>query len=156
MIPLIQKEIEVNNWLTPQQFIDIIAVAETTPGPIAVNSATFVGFKVAGFFGSVVSTIGVVFPTFILVLLLSKAVHKFNNHPILRGMLYGIRPVVVSLILLAAVFVGETVLFTQEGLFGLDWISIFIAGSAFIGITKYKLHPILLIALAAVSGVVLY
>jgi len=156
MIPLIQKEIEVNNWLTPQQFIDIIAVAETTPGPIAVNSATFVGFKVAGFFGSLVGTIGVVFPTFILVLLLSKVIHKFNNHPVLRGILYGIRPVVVSLILLAAVFVGETVLISATGFMGLDWISVFIAGAAFIGIYKFKLHPIMLIVFAAISGIILY
>jgi len=156
MIPLIQKEIEVNNWLTAQQFIDIIAVAETTPGPIAVNSATFVGFKVAGFYGSLVSTIGVVFPTFIIVLLLSKAVNKFNSHPVMRGLLYGIRPVVVSLILLAAIFVGKTVLISATGFMGLDWISILIAGAAFIGVYKFKLHPILLIVLAAISGVILY
>jgi len=97
-----------------------------------------------------------VFPTFIIVLLLSKAVNKFNSHPVMRGLLYGIRPVVVSLILLAAIFVGKTVLISATGFMGLDWISILIAGAAFIGVYKFKLHPILLIVLAAISGVILY
>ncbi|MGI6225295.1 MAG: chromate transporter [Peptococcales bacterium] len=152
MIPLIQKEIESHNWLTPKEFIDIIAVAETTPGPVAVNSATFVGFKVAGFFGSVVSTIGVALPSFIIVLMIAGIVKKFSENPIMKGMLYGIRPVVISLILLAAVFVGETVLISKGSFLGIDWISLALAFLAFIGIVKFKMHPILLIFLAAVSG----
>ncbi|KUO48998.1 MAG: chromate transporter [Desulfitibacter sp. BRH_c19] len=156
MIPLIQNEIESHNWLTPQQFIDIIAVAETTPGPIAVNSATFVGFKVAGFWGAVVSTIGVALPSFIIVLLIARAVSKFIEDPLMKGMLYGIRPVVISLILLAAVFVAKTVIFSAGSFLGLDWISIAIAGLALVGIFKLNMHPILLIVLAAVSGVLLY
>ena len=98
MIPLVQKEIESHNWLTAQEFIDIIAVAESTPGPVAVNTATFVGFKVAGFWGSVVSTVSVALPSFIIVLLIANAVKKFSEHPVMKGMLYGIRPVVISLI----------------------------------------------------------
>jgi len=156
MLPLIQKEIEIHNWLTTKQFIDIIAVAETTPGPIAINSATFVGVKVAGFYGAIVSTIGVCLPTFFLVVLLSKAVNKFSEHPVMKGMLYGIRPVVISLILLAAIFVGKTVLFSKGSYLGLDWISISVAVLAFIGIIKFKVHPIKLIIIAAISGVVLY
>lgn len=156
MIPLIQKEIESHNWLTSQQFIDIIAVAETTPGPVAVNSATFVGYKVGGFLGALVSTIGVALPSFVIVILIAGVVKKFSEHPIMKGMLYGIRPVVISLILLAAVFVGKTVLISKGSFLGIDWISFIIAGLAFLGIVKFKMHPILLIFLAAVSGAFLY
>lgn len=157
MIPLIQKEIvENNSWLTARQFVDIIAVAETTPGPIAVNSATFVGYKVAGFWGALVSTIGVCLPTFILVLILSKAAHKFSTHPVMQGMLYGIRPVVLSLILMAAIFVGETVMLAKKGFLGLDWISVAIAASAFIAYQKFKIHPILLIVIAGTVAIFLY
>jgi chromate transporter len=155
MIPLVQKEIESHNWLTAQEFIDIIAVAESTPGPVAVNTATFVGFKVAGFWGSVVSTVSVALPSFIIVLLIANAVKKFSEHPVMKGMLYGIRPVVISLIFLAAVFVAETVLFAKDSFWGLDWISIGIAIFAFVGMVKFKLHPILLIVLAAVGGAIL-
>lgn len=155
MVPLIQKEIESNNWLTAKQFIDIIAVAETTPGPIAVNSATFVGFKVAGFYGSLVSTIGVSLPTFILVILLSKAVQKFSEHPVMKGILYGIRPVVISLILFSAIIIGKTVLF-QHNSNNIDWISLVIGILAFIGIIRFKLHPILLITASGFLGIILY
>lgn len=156
MIPLIQKEIESHNWLTAKQFIDIIAVAETTPGPIAINSATFVGLKVAGFYGALISTLGVCLPTFFIVVLLSKAVSKFSEHPVMKGMLYGIRPVVLSLILLAAIFVGKTVLFSKDSLLGLDWISVGIAFFSFLGVVKFKLHPILLIVIAGIGGAFLY
>ena len=156
MIPLVQKEIEAHNWLTAQEFIDIIAVAEATPGPIAVNTATFVGFKVAGFWGSVVSTVSVALPSFIIVLMIANAVKRFSEHPVMKGMLYGIRPVVISLILLAAVFVAETVLFKERSFLGLDWISINLAVLAFVGMVKFKLHPILLIVLAAIGGGILY
>ncbi|NLT95646.1 MAG: chromate transporter [Clostridia bacterium] len=156
MIPLVQKEIEAHNWLTAQEFVDIIAVAEATPGPIAVNTATFVGFKTAGLMGGAVSTISVALPSFIIVLFIAKAVKKFSEHPVMKGLLYGIRPVVISLILLAAVFVAKTVLFAQNGFLGLDWISISIAVFALVGIIKFKMHPILLIILAALAGGILY
>lgn len=156
MIPLIQKEIESHNWLSAGQFIDIIAVAETTPGPIAVNSATFVGFKVAGFFGALISTFGVCLPTFIIVLLITKTVAKYSDNTIMKGMLYGIRPVVISLILLAAIFVGETVLFSNNSFLGFDWVSVGIIIISFIAVVKFKIHPILIIFLAGTSGALLY
>ena len=156
MIPLIQKEIESHNWLTALEFVNIIAVSEATPGPVAINSATFVGFKTAGFWGAFVSTLGVCLPSLIIVLIMARIVAKFIDHPLVKGMLYGIRPVVISLILLATVFVAQTVLFTEHGVLGLDWISVIIAGLGFLGVMKFKLHPILLIFVAGVSGILFY
>src|SRR5690554_2965445 len=102
MIPLIQKEIESNGWLTPAEFGDIIAIAEMTPGPIAVNSATFVGYKTAGFFGGMIATFGVALPSLILVMIISSYFFKFKNHPLNDAVFYGVRPVIAGLIITAA------------------------------------------------------
>jgi chromate transporter len=156
MLPLIQKEIESHNWLTAQQFVDIIAVAESTPGPVAINSATFIGYKVAGFSGALMATIGVCLPSFFIMVILTKVVTRFNDHPIMKGLLYGIRPVVISLILLAAVFIAQTVLISPEGFLGIDWLSVGIAILGFIALQKFKIHPIFLIIFGGITGVILY
>ncbi len=82
MIPLIQKEITRNGWITPSEFVDIIAIAEMTPGPIAVNSATFVGYKTAGLFGGLVATIGVALPSAMLIFLIADFIQKYKTHPL--------------------------------------------------------------------------
>lgn len=156
MLPLIQKEIEAHNWLTAQQFVDIIAVAESTPGPVAINSATFIGYKVAGVSGALMGTIGVCLPAFFIVVLLTKVATKFNNHPIMKGILYGVRPVVISLIALAAVFVAQTVLLAPKGFLGVDWLSVAIALVGFIALLKFKIHPIFLIIVGGVTGIIFY
>ena len=82
MLPLIKKEIiEVHGWLTNAEFIDIIAISEMTPGPIAINSATFLGYRISGILGSVVSTIAVVLPSFIIMSLIFHFVNKFKDSP---------------------------------------------------------------------------
>jgi len=156
MIPLIQKEIETNGWLTHRQFIDIIAVSQVTPGPIAVNSATFVGYKVAGLGGALISTIGVALPTFILAVILSKIVKNAAQNPILQGMLHGVRPVVLSLISLAAVYVANEVLFSSAQYLGIEWASVLLIVISFFAVIKFKVHPILLIFLAGFAGLLVY
>lgn len=156
MVPLISEEIETHGWLTHKQFIDIIAVSQVTPGPIAVNSATFIGYKVAGIGGAVVSTFGVALPTFILVLVLSKLVKKAQDKKLMQGLLYGIRPVVLSLILMAAVYVAKEVLFNKFYYLGIEWRSIGLIIFSFFAIMKYKFHPILLIFLAGFMGIIIY
>ena len=99
MLPLIEKEIiEVHQWLTTKEFIDILAVVEMTPGPIAINSATFLGYKVAGFWGSVAATIGVVLPSIIIILIIAHFLSKFKDSPYVEWAFRGIRPVVLGLI----------------------------------------------------------
>src|SRR5699024_9078016 len=98
MIPLIQKEVITNQqWLTTREFIDIIAVAEMTPGPIAINSATFLGYKVSGVFGSVVATLGVVLPSFIVIGIIFYFLSKFRESSNVEQAFKGIRPVVLGL-----------------------------------------------------------
>lgn len=149
MLPLIEEEIiHIHNWLTPTEFIDILAVSEMTPGPIAINSATFLGYKVAGVFGSIAATIAVVLPSFIVMSLIFHFVTKFKNSPYVKWMFAGIRPVVLGLIASAAVSVGKTAF--------IDIKSLIIAVVLFYVVTFKKLNPILAIVLAGVMGVILY
>ena len=103
MIPLIQNEvIEKKKWINDEEMMDIIAIAESTPGPIAINSATFVGYKVSGFWGSVVSTLGVVLPSLIIISIIALFFENFLEVPIIAAAFKGIRAGVSVLILNAA------------------------------------------------------
>jgi chromate transporter len=96
---LIQKEIiEMQNWITAKKFLDILAITEMTPDPIAVNSATFIGYKLAGFWAGLFVTIGVVLPAFLAVLLIAAFFYTYRTHPRAEAVFRGIRPVVIGLI----------------------------------------------------------
>lgn len=149
MLPLIEEEIiKANGWLSTREFIDILAIAEMTPGPIAINSATFLGYKVAGIPGAIASTFAVVLPSFIVMSLIFYFVLKFKNSPYVEWIFTGIRPIVLGLIASAAVSVGKNA-FT-------DIKSIFIALALFYGVSFKKLNPILSIVLAGIIGVIIY
>ena len=90
MIPMIEKEIEGHGWLSATEFFDIVAIAEMTPGPIAVNSATFVGYRTAGYFGGLIATIGVAIPSLVLILIISRYFFKFQKHPLNTAVFYGL------------------------------------------------------------------
>lgn len=168
MIPLIQKEIEANNWICPSEFIDIIAIAEMTPGPIAVNTATFVGYRTVGVFGSVAATIGIALPSFIIIILLSGLFFQVRRTFLNIMIFAGIRPVITGLIVAAAIFVGRTALFKSEvELEGWACIwqradqvwdpgSVLFMIVALLLLLKFKLHPILMIILAGAAGVLFY
>ena len=102
MIPLIQKEVvEKKKWMTDEDILDIIAIAESTPGPIAINSATFVGYKTAGFFGAALATTGVVLPSFLIIAAVSLVLREFAAFPAVRYAFFGIRAGVLALIIKA-------------------------------------------------------
>lgn len=104
MIPLIQREVvEKHGWMTDDDILDIIAIAETTPGPIAINSATFVGTKVAGFFGSVMATLGVVLPSFIIITIISYVLELFQSVQAVQFAFNGIRAGVIALVFKALI-----------------------------------------------------
>lgn len=104
----------MNQWITQQEFIDIIAIAEMTPGPISINAATFIGYRVAGVFGSIVTTTAIILPSLLIILALSQVLEKHREHPLTRSIFAGIRPVVAGLILSAAWFIAATVIFPKE------------------------------------------
>ena len=102
MIPFIQREIvEKHGWITDEDILDIFAIAESTPGPIAVNSATFVGWKVAGFWGAALATTGVVLPSFLIILLISFLLVNFSDIPVVQYAFNGIRAGVLALLVKA-------------------------------------------------------
>ena len=167
MIPLIQHELGAHGWMTAAQFVDIIAVAEMTPGPIAVNAATFVGYRVGGLAGGLCATLGVAMPSLLLILFLSGFFFRYRNHPMQRAIFHCIRPVVTGLIAAAALSIARAaLLLLPEGvairslfegslLKQVDWIA---AGLflVFLLLLKKKMHPIALIVIAAGSGMLLY
>ena len=154
MLSLIQNEIvEQQGWLTVSQFADIVAVSQMTPGPIAINSATYIGYTVAGFWGSFVATFAVCLPALTVMLALTKFFIKLKDNHYVHGVLMGMRPVVVGMIAAAALLL----MFPKQS-----------ADATFIdhwswilfGITLYasykKVNPILLIVLSGVVGIVIY
>lgn len=168
MIPLIQKEITANSWLTQSELIDIIAISEMTPGAIAVNSATYVGYKVMGFLGGLIATAAIPIPSLVFALLISRYLLKQQKSPLHRMIFYGIRPVIVGLIISAALLVSKTALFRMpsgDGIFGqllkqpfhvinIGSILIFILVLA--ALIKYKLHPILVIVSSGILGIFIF
>jgi len=151
MLSLIQEEV-VNNhgWITVQQFTDIVAISQMTPGPIGINSATYIGYTATGsVWGSVIATFAVCFPSFLLVLLISFFYDRFKNNKYVSAAFLGLRPAGVGLIASAAL-----VLMNTENFIDPKSILIFIA--TFFLTFKYKVHPILMIVLAGVAGIVLY
>lgn len=110
MLPLIFQSVRDFGMMTPQDFSDLVALSQVTPGPIAVNAATFVGFNYAGLPGALVATFGVCLPAFVIMLTVMKFIDKFKTSKGLEGIFFGIRPVTIGLIGAAAVFVSDSVL----------------------------------------------
>lgn len=107
MIPVIQKEVLLNGWLTSQQFNELLAIAEMTPGPVAINMATFVGYKMNSIWGAIFATTGVVLPSFIIILLIAKAYEKYKKNKFVRKFMSGILPAVSAIIASAAITIGK-------------------------------------------------
>ena len=158
-LPLIQDQVvNIHGWLTLSEFTDVISIAEMTPGPVAINSATFVCIQIAGIPGAVIATIGCILPSCVIVLLLARLYQKYHSLSLMQGALSGLRPAVVSMIasagltiLLLALFgVGEIRLSTLN----LQNLGILLAG--LIVSLAFDPNPILIIGGAGVVGVFFY
>lgn len=149
MLPLIQQEVvNINNWLTTGEFIDIVAISQVTPGPIAINSATYVGYKASGILGSIAATIGVSLPSIIIMLIISKFFFSFKNNGYVEKAFKGLRPSTIGLIAAAAILVADSAF--------IDYKSVIIFLGAFIASYKYKVDPILLTCVSAILGIIIY
>lgn len=162
-IPLIQSEVISRGWLSQADFADMIAVSESTPGPIGVNIATYVGYSMYGPVGSVIATLGIVLPSVIIIILIATLVKRYRDHHIVEGIFEGLRPAVTGLILGAAASISWIALFHPEALQSrtslLDIINIpaFIMFFIFLFLTnKWKHHPIYYIVAAGVIGVFVF
>ena len=146
MLPLIQREvIETHHWLSSDEFIELIAIAEITPGPVAINTATFVGYRTAGVLGASMATLGVVLPSFSIILLIALFFPRIASHPLTQRMFYGIRPAVVALIGSAIYKLGKNVL--------VNGFSYSVTVGVFLGLLLMGIPPIPMIFFAAAAGV---
>jgi len=160
-MPLIQNQVvDVHPWLTMTQFADIMTIAEMTPGPIAINSATFVGIQVAGLPGALVATLGCILPSCVIVMTLAYIYYRFRGLTIVQGVLAGLRPAVVAMIASAGIsliilsFYGQRTL--PADLSGLNYISVVIFAAGLFILRKWNVNPIYVMAGAGVAGVLLY
>ena len=113
-LPFLQKLVDKYEWLSSQELIDLIAIAESTPGPIGINAATYMGYKTAGLLGGVVATLGIVVPAVIIVSIIAHYFMKFNEHVLVKSAFYGLRPAVTGMIA-AAGFQVAVVSFFNTG-----------------------------------------
>lgn len=154
MLSLIHSEVVVRNeWLTNGEFSDIIAISQMTPGPIALNSATYIGYEVAGVLGSVVATTAVCIPALTLMMLLTRFFLKLHNNCYVQSVVLAMRPVVVGMIMSAALLLIFP--HSDDGRSFIDGWSWLIFALALLGSAK-KINPILLIVVSGIAGVVIY
>ena len=160
-LPLIQEQVvDLHPWLNMTQFADIMTIAEMTPGPIAVNSATFVGIQIAGLPGAIIATIGCIFPSCVIVLTLAYIYYRFRGLSMVQGILAGLRPAVVSMIASAGISLYIMALYGQRtlpaDLKSFDVIALVIFTVGFLILRKWKTNPIYVMAGCGVAGVILY
>ena len=157
MLPLIQAEVTAKGWIDPEKIVNFIAVSESTPGPFAINMATYVGSELGGVLGSACATLGVVLPSFIVILIVARFFQQFKNSRVIRGCMSGLKPAVIGLIGKAVISIAATVFFAQGFTTAVflqvgTYVSLGISVLALVLAFK-KVHPIWIICLSAVIGI---
>ncbi len=148
MIPLIQREVvQVRKWMDPKEFIDMLALAQSAPGVIAINTAIFIGYKIKGVRGSIVTTLGSALPSFIIILLIAILFTGFKDNPLVERIFKGIRPVVVALI--------AAPLYNMAKSAGVNWKTLFIPVVAALLIWGLNISPVWVVV-AAIAGGIIY
>jgi len=158
MLPMMQEQVALR-WpqIDSETIADFIAVSESTPGPFAINMSTYVGSEVGGVFGSFCATLGVVLPSFLIILIVAKCYEKFKRSRVVAGCMTGLKPAVVGLIANAIITIGRTVFFSA------GWtLTVFYQPSTYVYLGLFgamlvlalkKVHPILIICISAVVGI---
>lgn len=176
MLSLVEKSVVEPGWISETMFTDIVAISQMTPGPIGINSATYIGYVapasvnpalggvLPGLIGSVLATLAVTVPSFILVLYAAHFIRRHNESGAIKAIFSGLRPVVVGLIASAAIMLMNAANFNPNGISWQLWINIAICVISFclvyfpikINNSKKKIHPILVIILAGLAGFIIY
>ena len=163
MLPLIFQSVQALGIMSSEEFSNLVALSQVTPGPMAVNAATYVGFNYAGIVGALTATLGVCIPAFVLMMIVYKFIEKFNDSRAVQGIMTGIRPVTVALIGAAAIYVSETVLtkgpLISQKLFeaGLDYynlIPVAICIVTIVLVSIFKVKPIRVMILMGIVGAI--
>lgn len=159
-LPFLYEISDKTGWFTHGQLADMVAVSESTPGPIGVNMATYVGFTSAGVLGAVIATLGLITPSVIVIILVSRILKKFEESKVVQGAFYGLRPASVALIAAACFLVVKISLldmaaFADGNIIGMFRIpQIIMAGILWYGMKKLKFHPVVFLLASAVVGIV--
>lgn len=156
-MPLIQNQIvTLHHWLSMSEFTDLITISQMTPGPIAINSATFVGIKIAGIPGALIATAGCVLPSCIIVMILAKLYLKYRNLDVLQKVLKRLRPAVIAMIASAGVSILVTAFFGEGAvtLSNISWLMVSIFIICYVLLAKVRMNPIVVMVLAGVLNLV--
>lgn len=163
MLPLIYQSIRPFGVMDATDFSDMVALSQVTPGPVAVNAATYVGLEVAGMPGAVIATVGVCLPCLIIMLIVMKLLEKFKGNPLVEGAFTGIRPVTIGLILAAVIFIAEGVLvkgsIVSTQLLDISYynpVPVIIFAASVVLMTVARLEPIWVMLIMAAAGAVIY
>jgi len=160
-MPLIQNQVvDIHGWLTMNEFADVITISQMTPGPIGINSATFVGTRIAGLAGAIVATLGCVFPSCIIVLLLAYVYYKYRGLTTIQGILNGLRPAVIAMIGSAGVSLVILAIWNGKGISSnmgnIDYISVAIFLLAIVILRRLKVNPVAVMTGGGIIGLCLY
>jgi chromate transporter len=149
ILPLIEKEIIINKgWIAAYDFIDLVALSQMTPGPISINSATFIGYRINGISGAAYGTLGLIFPAFFIVIFAAAAIQKYRSSSWMDCAFLNLRPAVIGLITSATLSLGRrSIVNTRSAL---------VAGLTAVLVFKTKLHPVVIILIAGTVGAFLY
>lgn len=163
-ITLMQETIVERGLVSPEQFYNMVAISESTPGPIGVNMATFLGFEFYGVPGAVVTTLGEVLPSIIVILVIAKFLTAFKDKPLVQNVFVALRPAATGLIIVATLNIFVLALMNLPSSFAdlkspgtlrnlFDWKNLFFYFMAFLLVLKTKIHPVFIVALGAVFGI---
>lgn len=146
MLPIIQKEVvETKGWMSDEEFLDAVSLTNSLPGPLAINAATFVGYRVCNVKGALSAVLGAASPSVIIILIVAMVFNNITEYPVVQYVFDGIRPAVVALILYAVIKLAKSAKITEY----FNWL---IALAAVIAIAVFGLHPIIVIVAAALYG----
>jgi len=163
-LPFLNRMAAATGWFTTQQVTDMLAISESTPGPIGVNMATYAGYMTAGFAGSVCATLGLVAPSIVIIVIIAAILKHFQNNKYVQGAFYGIRPASTALIAAVGLSVAATTLLNREAFSAtgrlenlFDWKAIILAAAIAVASNLKKLkklHPAVFILVSAIVGVI--
>lgn len=159
MLPLIQSEVAAHNWLSEEELVNFIAVSESTPGPFAVNISTYVGMMTGGVWGAFCATLGIVLPSFIIILIVAKCFEQFKKSKMVSGCMSGLKPAVIGMIGAAVISVGQTVFFPNGFMTSVFLTPDFLCSLGIFALMLFlsfkKIHPIFIIIGSAILGIVI-
>ncbi|KAB0576486.1 chromate transporter [Fusobacterium naviforme] len=162
-LPFLYNISDATGWYTHMDLADMVAVSESTPGPMGVNMATYVGFTTGGGPGAVTATLGLITPSVIVIIIVAQFLKRFSENRYVKGVFYGLRPASVGLIAAACFLVGKLALLDVEAykktlslLSLIHWKAVLLAALLYVAMKKIQLHPIFFLAASAVIGVVFH